>query len=208
MKNLMLLLKDWRLEFIDMHAEGFLKKINYYLDLWWLSGWNKLTMRSTISCLEAGDRLSIEKINQWILMNGLNLQTGMQFVTYKSFLTSQTLLEHLFIMPNNGKNGIWQPHLKKNHFLENGIKNVTVWGSLLLRKLSEEIESSLLLLTLLLIKMEMKTLFILQTSPYKVFITIQIRTHLLYSSCHLVLTHIHNLTPLRNLKRLILCQFP
>jgi hypothetical protein len=72
------------------------------------------------------DNLLIEKINQLIQINGFNHQIGMQSVIFKNYLISQILLLHLFIMLNNGKNGICRQIHKSNHFLDNGIKNVIV----------------------------------------------------------------------------------
>lgn len=62
-------------------------------------------------------------------MIGLNLQTGMQYAICKNFLISPTLLELLFIMQNNGRNGTWLLHLKSNPYQESGTKNVTVLES-------------------------------------------------------------------------------
>lgn len=122
-------------------------------------------------------------------MNGFNLRIGILYAISKNFPTSPTLLVLLFIMLNNGKNGICLLILKNNLFLANGMKSVIVWENLSLLKSSEEIVLSLLLLTSSLIKMEIRTSFILLTRHLKAYMLTQTKILLLYLFYHLVLIH-------------------
>lgn len=206
-KSSMPLHRNSRLVSTGMPAEDFSKKINSCSDSWWQSSSNKWILKSTVSSSREADKLLTERTSQWTLTTGYNLKTGTLSAILKNYRISPTSSHHLSTTPNNGKNGTCQQLLRSSHCQENGTKNATVWGNWSLPRLSEGIEFFLLWLTLSLTKMEMKHLYIRQTSPLTVCIRTLTRTLRLSLFCLLVLTRIHNLKPLPEKRKSSLFQF-